>query len=148
MDRAQLPPSRLTIEVVEHAPPWDNDAFLRVLRDLRALGVRIALDDVGLGQSNFKMMMDVAPDYLKLDRYFVHGCHADSNRRAVIGAVQHLATHFGAEIVAEGVEEEEDLAELLGLGINLIQGFLLSRPVPAGEVARAAPRRAAQQISQ
>lgn len=140
-DHASLPLSRLTIEVVEHAPPWDSETFVRVLRRLRMLGVKIALDDVGLGQSNFKMMVEVEPDYLKLDRYFVDGCHADSDRRAVIGAVQYLARHFGAQVIAEGVETAEDLAEIVGLGIDLIQGFLLCRPAPAEDVMRVSVHR-------
>jgi EAL domain-containing protein (putative c-di-GMP-specific phosphodiesterase class I) len=140
-DRAQLPLDRLTIEVVEHAPPWDSETFVRVLRRLRTLGVKIALDDVGLGQSNFKMMVDAAPDFLKVDRYFVDGCHANSDRRAVIGAIQYLGRHFGAELVAEGVETTEDLDAVAGLGIDLVQGFLFSRPVAAADVPRGEARR-------
>lgn len=140
-DRASVPLARLTLEVVEHAPPWDSETFVRVLRRLRTLGVKIALDDVGLGQSNFKMMVEVEPDYLKLDRYFVDGCHADSDRRAVIGAVRYLSRHFGAEVIAEGVETPEDLAEIVGLGIDLIQGFLLCRPAPAEDVMRISAHR-------
>lgn len=135
-DRVGLAMNRLVIEIVEHAPPWDGETFVRVLRRLRSLGARIALDDVGLGQSNFKMMVEVEPDFLKLDRYFVDGCHADSDRRAVIGAVRYLGRHFGAEVIAEGIETGEDLAELLDLGVDLIQGFLLCRPAPPPEVMR------------
>ncbi len=139
-DHVGLSLSRLTIEVVEHAPPWDSDTFVSVLRRLRSTGIRIALDDVGLGQSNFKMMVEVEPDYLKLDRYFVEGCHADSDRRAVIGAVRYLGRHFGAEVIAEGVEAPEDFAEVVGLGVDLIQGFLLCRPGSAEDVMRAGAR--------
>ena len=121
--------SRIIIEIVEHAPPWDNISFQSSLQQLRQLGTTIALDDVGLGQSNFKMILDVRPDYLKLDRYFVDGCSKDGHRRAVIGALRQLARDFNAEIVAEGVETAEDSSTLQGLGITLMQGFHFARPM-------------------
>ena len=128
--------TRVVIEVVEHAPPWDGISFQSTLQQLRQLGMRIALDDVGLGQSNFKMLLDVRPHYLKLDRYFVDGCSADPHRRAVITALQTLARDFDAEIVAEGVETALDAATLQGLGITLMQGFHFASPMSL-EAARA-----------
>ena len=64
--------------------------------------MRIALDDVGLGHSNFQMMVDAKPDYFKLDRYFVHGCHRDKYRRAVVASVAKLAEELDSSVVAEG----------------------------------------------
>lgn len=123
--------TRILIEIVEHAPPWDNISFQSSLEQLRQLGMTIALDDVGLGQSNFKMILDVRPDFLKLDRYFVLGCSHDGHRRAVIGALRQLARDFNAEIVAEGVETAEDSNTLQGLGITLMQGFHFAQPLGA-----------------
>lgn len=120
---------RVTIEIVEHAPPWDGISFQSSLGQLRALGAAIALDDVGLGLSNFKMLLDVRPEYLKLDRYFVEGCANDRHRRAVISSLLQLARDFDAEIVAEGVENEQDSRALQGLGITLMQGFLFAHPL-------------------
>jgi EAL domain-containing protein (putative c-di-GMP-specific phosphodiesterase class I) len=128
---AELPISRVTIEVVEHAPPYDTDMFLLSLARLRDLGFAIALDDVGLGQSNFKMIVDTRPDYLKIDRYFVTGLAHDTNRQAVVGAIAHMAFSFGAKMIAEGVETDEDREALRAFGITLMQGFLYSRPVAA-----------------
>lgn len=122
---------RITIEIVEHAPPWDNISFQSSLEQLRDLGMAIALDDVGLGQSNFKMLLDVRPDFLKLDRYFVDGCANDRHRRAVIGALRQLARDFDAEIVAEGVESADDSITLQDLGITLMQGFYYAEPLAA-----------------
>ena len=123
--------ARITIEIVEHAPHWDNLSFQSSLEQLRQLGMSIALDDIGLGQSNFKMLLDVRPDFLKLDRYFVDGCAADAHRRAVISALRQLARDFRAEIVAEGVETAADSSTLQGLGIHLMQGFHYAEPLPA-----------------
>lgn len=132
--------TRVVIEVVEHAPPWDGISFQSTLQQLRELGMAIALDDVGLGQSNFKMLLDVRPDYLKLDRYFVDGCTADHHRRAVITALRTLARDFDAEIVAEGVENALDAATLQGLGITLMQGFHFARPMPVDALGSLSPR--------
>jgi EAL domain-containing protein (putative c-di-GMP-specific phosphodiesterase class I) len=125
---------RLTVEIVEHAPPWDGLAFLSMLDRLRDHGARIALDDVGLGQSNFKMLLDVGPDYLKLDRYFVDGCSADPRRRSVIAAIHQLASDSEAELIAEGVATPADAACVQSLGVSLMQGFLYSEPLTLDQV--------------
>ena len=125
--------TRLVIEIVEHAPPWDVLGFRTALERLRALGALIALDDVGLGHSNYMMMLECRPDYFKVDRHFVSGCHKDFHRRAVLGSVAQLARPFGARVVAEGVEEPADLVTLKRCGITLVQGYLFGTPAPAAE---------------
>jgi EAL domain-containing protein (putative c-di-GMP-specific phosphodiesterase class I) len=125
---------RITIEIVEHAPPWDGMSFLSTLTELRQLGMRIALDDVGLGQSNFKMLLDAEPDYLKVDRYFIENCEGDPRRRAVIAALQQLAQNFGAELIAEGVTTPEDARCLQEMGVTLMQGFHFAEPITAEEL--------------
>jgi EAL domain-containing protein (putative c-di-GMP-specific phosphodiesterase class I) len=140
LEACGLAASRLVVEIVEHAPPWDVVGFRGALEALRTLGARIALDDVGLGHSNFMMILECRPDYFKVDRHFVDGCHRDFHRRAVLASVAQLARPFGARVVAEGVEAPEDLAALRRLGITLVQGYLLGRPVPVTEVVpQAAP---------
>jgi EAL domain-containing protein (putative c-di-GMP-specific phosphodiesterase class I) len=133
-DRNHIAMSRLTVEVVEHAPPWDSAGFTSAIAALRAAGAKVAVDDVGLGQSNFKMLIDVSPDYLKLDRYFVDRCVDDPKRQAVISAVARLSAEFGAEVVAEGVEEEPVIEVLHRYGIGLMQGYFFAEPLPADEV--------------
>jgi EAL domain-containing protein (putative c-di-GMP-specific phosphodiesterase class I) len=127
-----IPLDRVIIEIVEHAPPWSGPQLLTSLADLRALGVRIALDDVGLGQSNFRMILDCHPDLLKIDRHFVAGVHADPHRRAVLESIADLAQRLGGEAVAEGIEEEPDLAAVADIGIGLVQGYLLCHPCALG----------------
>jgi EAL domain-containing protein (putative c-di-GMP-specific phosphodiesterase class I) len=133
-ERHHVAMSRLTVEIVEHAPPWDGASFLSALAAIRATGAKVAVDDVGLGQSNFKMLLDVEPDYLKLDRYFVEACTNDPKRQAVISAVSQLAREFGAEVIAEGVEDADSLATLRKHGISLMQGFYFARPMRAADV--------------
>lgn len=123
----------LTIEIVEHAPTWDTTALTAALDRLRHTGTRISLDDIGLGQSNFKMILDVRPDFLKLDRYFVESCHQDRNRQAVIASVAQLASHFGAELVAEGVDCAETVETLRGFGVRSMQGEWFAGAMNAGD---------------
>ncbi|MGH9442340.1 MAG: EAL domain-containing protein [Thermoanaerobaculia bacterium] len=121
--------SRLTVEIVEHAPTWHEDGFLETLVLLRQLGIKIALDDVGLGHSNYKMILESDPDYLKIDRFFVTNCQNDRKRRAVIQSILELARQFEASVVAEGVESREEFQWLFDNGVELFQGYYFSRPL-------------------
>jgi EAL domain-containing protein (putative c-di-GMP-specific phosphodiesterase class I) len=135
LEASGVSPRRLVVEIVEHAPPWDVRGFQASLEALRRQGARIALDDVGLGHSNYMMILECRPDYFKVDRHFVEGCHRDFHRRAVLSSVAQLARPFGARVVGEGVETAADLATLKELGITLCQGYLLARPVSVGRFA-------------
>jgi EAL domain-containing protein (putative c-di-GMP-specific phosphodiesterase class I) len=127
-------PEHFVVEIVEHAPAYGGPIFLRALEALRGAGVRIALDDVGLGQSNYRMMIETRPDYFKADRYLVDGCNKDPYRQAVLESLVSLARRFGSLVIAEGIEQENDLEEVVRLGIHLVQGYRLSPPVPASRI--------------
>jgi len=131
--------SRLIIEIVEQTPPRDLPTFRRVLDDLRRMGARIALDDVGLGHSNYGMILEVRPDYLKIDRFFVKGIRADFYRQAILESVCHLCHRVGARVIAEGIDNEADLETARAVGVDLLQGFLFSEPQPAAEYAAPGP---------
>lgn len=133
---AGIEPSRLVLEIVEHAPTWAGAQLLATLAKLRDTGVRIALDDIGAGQSTYRMMLDCQPDYFKVDRFIVHGCHHDARRQAVLESVAQLARQLGSLVVAEGIECQEELEVVTGLGIHLVQGYLLAPPVAAGDIRR------------
>ncbi|MGH9944403.1 MAG: EAL domain-containing protein [Pyrinomonadaceae bacterium] len=126
--------SRLTVEIVEHTHFWDKISFNHSLEELRRMGVRVALDDVGTGESNFRMIIDCHPDMFKVDRYIVENCHADFYRLAVLDSIAYLARRFGAQVVVEGVSTEADLEAVQSLGINLIQGYLFCAALPAAEL--------------
>jgi len=128
--RRALALDRFTIEIVEHAPTCNIPGLLDGITALRDLGVRIALDDVGLGQSNYRMMLDCHPEYFKLDAYFVRGLTGDPKRRAVVESVATLAKALGSSVVAEGVELNQDLALLGRMGIELVQANLLCPALP------------------
>jgi len=96
MHSLSLPLERFTLEIVEHAPNYNVPGLACNLRALRDLGVRIALDDVGLGTSNYRMILDCHPDYFKVDAYFVEGISRDADRRAVVRSVLCLAKEMNA----------------------------------------------------
>ncbi|HEY1263056.1 MAG TPA: EAL domain-containing protein [Terriglobales bacterium] len=124
-ERHALSLDRITIEIVEHAPSCNVPALMDTVTSLRDSGVRIALDDIGLGQSNYRMMLDCQPEYFKLDAYFVRGLRHYPRRRAVVESLTTLAAAMQGSVVAEGVESAEDLVELKRLGVEFVQANLL-----------------------
>lgn len=124
-----IAPWRLTVELIEHMCPCDVQNLWRALDELRTAGLRLALDDVGSGQSNYSMILDCQPDALKVDAYVVQGCHADKHRVAALESIVALARTFDSQVIAEGIQEPADLDTVLGLGINLGQGFMLGKPM-------------------
>ena len=133
-----IAPERLLIEIVEHAPQWNGPRFAGALAAIRSLGMRVALDDIGLGQSNYRMILECRPDCFKVDRYIVTGAGDDPHHRAVLRSIEQLARSFGALTVAEGVTSASDLAAVIDAGIGLVQGFLFGRPRTAEEIRGAA----------
>jgi EAL domain-containing protein (putative c-di-GMP-specific phosphodiesterase class I) len=127
---------RFTIEIVEHAPTCDASRLTATIAQLRDLGVRIALDDVGLGQSNYRMMLDCDPEYYKLDGYFVRDLHNDPKRRAVVESLVTLAKTLESAVVAEAVASEDDLAYVSALGVDLVQANILCPALPLEELQK------------
>lgn len=125
---AAFDPASIIVEIVEHAPYFEATRLASALAELRSMGVQIAVDDIGFGNGNYRMILDVQPEYLKVDRYFVHGCAHDANRQSLLRSVVQIARDFGSVVVAEGVEEPDDLLILGSIGVQLVQGFLLGRP--------------------
>jgi EAL domain-containing protein (putative c-di-GMP-specific phosphodiesterase class I) len=131
-----IAPERLMLEIVEHRAPWTMDSFQSTLGTLRDAGVRIAVDDLGVGASNFRMIVDCRPDHLKVDRYIADGCSRDPIRAAVIASIVSLADAIGARPIVEGIEHEDDLDVVTSLGVGIVQGFLFAPAMPASELAK------------
>lgn len=134
-ERNGIPPDHLMFEVLEYRAPWAIETFLSTLDALRAAGVRIAVDDLGVGASNYQMIVDCHPDHLKIDRHVVLGCSQDHWRRAVLESIATLGRSCGATPIAEGVETTADLETLLDVGIDTVQGWLYARSAPPQELA-------------
>jgi EAL domain-containing protein (putative c-di-GMP-specific phosphodiesterase class I) len=137
-EQSAIRASRLIVEIVEHTPFWDEATFLTSLETLRRMRIRVALDDIGIKHSNFRMVLNCRPDYFKIDRYLVEGCRDDYHRRVILESISNLARKFGSRVVAEGVTNPEDLHVVLDLGIDLVQGYLFY-PALAPEELLATP---------
>jgi EAL domain-containing protein (putative c-di-GMP-specific phosphodiesterase class I) len=120
---------RLIVEIVVHSPPLDVPSFRGALAALREAGVAIALDDVGLGQSNYKMILDVRPDIYKLDRYLVSSAWNDPYRQVILDSLARMVRRLEARAVAEGVETPQELVAVEAAGIDLVQGFYFAHPL-------------------
>jgi EAL domain-containing protein (putative c-di-GMP-specific phosphodiesterase class I) len=125
---------RFTVEIVEYAPSCNIPELSHTIGGLRNGGVRIALDDVGLGQSNYRMMLDCNPEYFKLDAYFVRGIRTDSKRRAVVESVVAFGKALHTAVVAEAAESLEDIAILADMGVEFVQCNVLCPAVTLNEL--------------
>ncbi|MDP9434446.1 MAG: EAL domain-containing protein [Actinomycetota bacterium] len=131
---AGMPPGALTVEVLESVLLDAEGAVEAALADYAAIGVRLALDDFGTGSSSLLHLRQVPVDTVKVDRAFVAGLGSSRRDEAIVRALRALAVELGMRCVAEGVEEPRQQDWLTAQGVGLAQGFLLSRPLPPGEV--------------
>lgn len=129
-----LAPERLVLEITESAIVADDDAVAELLRITRDLGVSVAIDDFGTGYSSLRYLRRFPVEILKIDRSFVAGMDRESSDAAIVSGIVRLGHALGINVVAEGVETEEQLRHLRMIGCDMAQGFHLARPMPAGEV--------------
>ena len=132
--RSALDPHRLTIEVTESTAMADRETGFRALRELSAAGVRIAIDDFGTGYSSLDHLREMPADILKIDRSFVAGMAANSPDSALVAAAIAMGRALEMEVVAEGIETTEQVADLRELACPLGQGYLFARPLPPEEL--------------
>ena len=130
LEEYALPPHLLHLELTESVFA-DRTLVTGPLLRLRDIGVQVSIDDFGTGYSSLSYLRDLPIDCLKIDRSFVQGLGTDRRDNALVGAVVGMATELGLKVVAEGVETEEQLAQLERLGCTLAQGYLFGRPAPA-----------------
>jgi len=129
-----LPARRLELEITESALLEDSEAVLAILHELRATGVRIALDDFGTGYSSLSYLRSFPFDKLKIDQSFVREMVHRADCLAIVTSVLGLARELGMDTTAEGVETEEQLAQLRETGCTEVQGFLFDRPCCAADI--------------
>jgi EAL domain-containing protein (putative c-di-GMP-specific phosphodiesterase class I) len=123
-------PERIVIEITENQPTTDFSQLLRSAGRFRRMGFTIAMDDLGEGYSSLRLWEELRPEYVKIDKHFVHGVARDPVKLQFLRSMRDLAAATGAQVVAEGIEREEDLAVILDLGLDLGQGFLFGHPAP------------------
>ena len=125
---ASWAPKNLVMEVTEHAAVEDHDLLRQALDELAALGVRLAVDDIGTGFSGLTQILRLEPQILKIDAELIGGIDASDGKQALVSALVGYGARRQAHVVAEGVETEEEAMALRVLGVGLGQGFHLGRP--------------------
>jgi EAL domain-containing protein (putative c-di-GMP-specific phosphodiesterase class I) len=128
LETAGLSPAQVVFELTEHSAVRDFVAFRRTLEQFRALGFRLAMDDVGSGYAGLQAIAEIAPDFIKADMQLVRGLHESSIKRALIDTMRRFSESTGITLVAEGVESVDELKALAAVGVRCAQGFLFARP--------------------
>ena len=123
-------PEQIVIEITENQPTADFSQLVRNAARFRRLGFTIAMDDLGEGFSSLRLWEELRPEYVKIDRHFIHNVSGDPVKRQFLRSLRDIAAATGAQVVAEGIEREADLAVIQDLGLDLGQGYLFGRPAP------------------
>lgn len=131
LTRSGIAPSLLRLELTETTAMSDVDHVSALLADIHALGVTLSVDDFGTGYSSLSYLKRFPIDELKVDRSFVRDLVRDADDEAIVRATIALAHGLGMRVVAEGVENEEQLSRLAAQGCDVVQGYLFSRPLSA-----------------
>jgi EAL domain-containing protein (putative c-di-GMP-specific phosphodiesterase class I) len=130
----EVPPERLIIEITETALLTDPPRAQAVLAQLDAVGVRVSLDDFGIGQTSLGYLSSLPVHELKIDKSFVMDMMANPAHAAIVRSIVDLGHNLSLQVVGEGVETDAVFATLRDAGCDLAQGFLLARPMPADQL--------------
>jgi diguanylate cyclase (GGDEF)-like protein len=136
LEERRLPADCLTLEITEGSVIAEPERALETLEKLRAIGIRLSVDDFGTGYSSLSYLRRLPVDEVKIDKSFVRGLADDDQDAAIVQAVVTLAASLSLTVVAEGVEDQAAWDRLVELGVDVVQGHHISRPVPL-EPARA-----------
>ena len=131
---AKLPAESLVIEVTEDSFIAEPARARTILRDIRAHRVQIAIDDYGTGFSSLSYLRDLPVQELKMDRSFIAAMNTDTRSRMIVASTFQMAQALGLRTVAEGVENAATAADLIAMGVDVLQGYHVAKPMPAGEV--------------
>jgi EAL domain-containing protein (putative c-di-GMP-specific phosphodiesterase class I) len=125
---AGLAPARIVLELTELVWIDDLERFAEAVAPLRAAGFLLAVDDFGAGFTNLRVLVELGPDFLKIDRSLVSGAAQHPRRRAFLESMGVLGRRINCSVVAEGVDSYEDLAAVRACGIEWAQGYVIARP--------------------
>jgi EAL domain-containing protein (putative c-di-GMP-specific phosphodiesterase class I) len=125
-----IDPHRVVIEITERTYAQHQELFTSVLGELRNEGFRIAVDDLGSGYSNLSSLAEIKPEFLKFDHHFTKEIHRHRIKQDLLGAILNFAVSSNTQVIAEGIETEEELQALRRLGVPLGQGYHLAKPGP------------------
>jgi len=132
--RHEVAHDRLTLEITESALGGDPERAERCVAQLRARGLRVSIDDYGVGYSSMSQLLGLAIDELKIDKSFIIGPNSDPRAQAIVRSAIELARALDVTVVAEGVETEEVLRSLQSIGADIGQGYVIARPLTSGQL--------------
>jgi len=135
IDKTQIDPKQLELEVTENVVQTDTKN-LSIFKKLKEIGVKIAIDDFGIGFSSFASLKHLDVDCLKIDKYFINDMLSDSNTKHLVSSMIDIGHNLGHEIIAEGVETKEQVSLLQELGCETVQGYFFSRPEEPGKITK------------
>lgn len=128
LHRFDLKPTQVVIELTEQHPIHDFSLMRDAISHYRTMGFRIALDDLGSGYSGLRAWSELRPDFVKIDRHFVHQCNVDKVKQDFLHFICNIAKALNTEVIAEGVETPEEMETLKDLGLNYLQGYYFAYP--------------------
>jgi EAL domain-containing protein (putative c-di-GMP-specific phosphodiesterase class I) len=129
----ELAPQWLEIEITESMLLQNTQHTMRVLEEIKELGISISIDDFGVGYSSLSYLKHFSFDYLKMDKSFIDNLNMSPKDELIISGIIKLAHSLNMKVIAEGVESSEQLSYLREQGCDGVQGYLISKPLPAGE---------------
>lgn len=133
LEEHHLSPNQVVFEITERNSIEDYPSVKKALQHYRSQGYRIAIDDVGAGYSSLQSIVELRPDYMKVDRSIIQQIHKDDVKEHILTTLQEVAGKIGSELIAEGIETGEELDKLVQLGVPYAQGYWLGRPAPFPE---------------
>ncbi|MES0879214.1 EAL domain-containing protein [Roseibium sp. SCP14] len=139
-EKSDISFQQIVVEVTERHPLEDMELARKIIAELQALGVRVALDDVGTGHGGMAYLQKLGVDIIKIDKMFIDSISSDDSSTTIVDSMVELADNLGMGIIAEGVEQEEQIERLLELGVTAAQGYYFAKPMPADEFIEFAER--------
>jgi EAL domain-containing protein (putative c-di-GMP-specific phosphodiesterase class I)/GGDEF domain-containing protein len=128
LDHYGVNPRSVIIELTEHKPA-DNYQIMRAsAKHYRSMGFAIALDDLGAGYSGLRLWSELLPEYVKIDKHFIHALHDDAIKLNFVRSIQSMASSLNCNVIAEGIETEDEFKAIEKLGITHAQGYYFARP--------------------
>ncbi len=128
MRELEIDPEHVVIEITENQPTYDFEGMKSALLHYRAMGFKIAIDDLGAGFSSLRLWSELRPDFIKIDMHFVQGVDHDPIKLQFLQSIQQIAERCGTCVIAEGIETAGELRVIKDLGIEMGQGYFIARP--------------------
>ncbi|MDO9046270.1 MAG: GGDEF domain-containing protein [Methylobacter sp.] len=136
LDHYGVNPHSVIIELTEHKPADNYEIMRASAKHYRGMGFEIALDDLGAGYSGLRLWAELLPEYVKIDKHFIHDLHNDPVKLNFVRSIQSMAASLNCNVIAEGIESKEEFKAIEKLGITHAQGYFFARPtiIPAEKI--------------